>query len=97
MEFPWCLKKVSRVLQKSFQCGSLRGVLKAFQWYLKAVSLEFLEGFNEVPGCFMKLSRVYQRKVIEVYGNFKGVSKNLRGVLGKFHGCHREVSGVFHG
>ena len=63
MEFPWCLKKVSRVLQKSSQCGSLRGVLRAFQWCLKAVSMEFLEGFNEVPGCFMKLSRVCQRKL----------------------------------
>ena len=35
------------------------------------------------------------KEVIEVYGNFEGVSKNFRGVLGKFHGCHREISRVF--
>ena len=34
------------------------------------------------------------KEVIEVYGNFEGVSKNFRGVLGKFHGCHREISRV---
>ena len=34
------------------------------------------------------------KEVIEVYGNL-GVSKNFRGVLGKFHGCHREISRVF--
>ena len=35
------------------------------------------------------------KEVIEVYENFEGVSKNFRGVLGKFHGCHREISRVF--
>ena len=35
------------------------------------------------------------KEVIEVYGNFEGVSKNFQGVLGKFHGCHREISRVF--
>ena len=29
------------------------------------------------------------KEVIDVYGNYEGVSKNLRGVLGKFYGCHR--------
>ena len=35
------------------------------------------------------------KEVIEVYGNLEGVSKNFQGVLGKFHGCHREISRVF--
>ena len=35
------------------------------------------------------------KEVIEVYGNFEGVSMKIRGVLGKFHGCHREISRVF--
>ena len=34
-------------------------------------------------------------EVIEVYGNFEGVSKIFQGALGKFHGCHREISRVF--
>ena len=35
------------------------------------------------------------KEVIEVYGNFEGVSKNFRGVLGKFHGCQIRISRVF--
>jgi len=35
------------------------------------------------------------KEVIEVYGNLEGVSKDFQGVLGKFHGCHREISRVF--
>ena len=35
------------------------------------------------------------KEVIEVYGNFEGFSKNSRGVSGKFHGCHREITRVF--
>ena len=35
------------------------------------------------------------KEVIEVYGNFEGVSKNSRGVLVKFHGCHRKITRVF--
>ena len=27
--------------------------------------------------------------------NFEGVSKNFRGVIGNFCGCHREISRVF--
>ena len=34
-------------------------------------------------------------EVIVVYENFEGGSKNFRGVLGKFHGCHREITRVF--
>ena len=30
-----------------------------------------------------------------MYGNLEGVSKNFQGVLGKFHGCHRKISGAF--
>ena len=59
----------------------------------ETVSREIQEGFEEVPGCLMKFSRVCQ--VIEVYGNFKDVSKNIRGILGKCHGCHREICRVF--
>ena len=41
------------------------------------------------------VSKECAKEVIEVYGNFEGVSKNFRGVLGKFHGCLREISRVF--
>ena len=30
-----------------------------------------------------------------MYGNLEGVTKNFQGVLGKFHGCQREISRVF--
>ena len=30
-----------------------------------------------------------------MHGNFKDVSKNFRGALRKFHGCHREITRVF--
>ena len=42
-----------------------------------------------------QLAKECVKEVIEVYGNFEGVSKNSRGVLGKFHGCHREITRVF--
>ena len=53
MNFPWWFKKVSRVLQNSFQCGSFTGVLRAksiswvFQESLKGVFLKVFEASSK--------------------------------------------------
>ena len=48
---------------------------------------------------FLRVSEATSKGVCQrsfaAYGNFEGVSKNFRGVLGKFHGCHREIIRVF--
>ena len=85
-------KGVSRKFSGGFRFV-FKGVWSKLQRSFKAFSREFPEGFKEVLGCFIKVSIVCQ--VIEVYGNFEGVSKNFRGVLGKFHECHMEISRVF--
>ena len=69
-------------------------MLKAFQEFLKKILRVFQEYFE---GCLKQAQKECVKLVIEVYGIFEGVSKNFRGVLGKFHGCHRDISTVFQG
>ena len=85
-------KGVSRKFSGGFRFV-FKGVWSKLQRSFKAFSREFPEGFKEVLGCFINVSIVC--RVIEVYGNCEGVSKNFCGVLGKFHECHMEISRVF--
>ena len=58
-------------------------------------SRNFQGCFRSVLRCLKQAPKECVKEVIEVYGNFEGVSKNFQGVLGKFHGCLREISRVF--
>ena len=57
--------------------GCFRSVFKVVWWMLQrsfeAVSRQFLEDFNKVPRCFMKVSGV-------CWEHFKGVSRKFEGV-----------------
>ena len=85
MKFPWCFYKVSSGLQKVFGVESIPRV--------------FQETFEGVSGVFSRVFEASSKVVCQrSYGSpwkFEGVSKNFRGVLGQFHGCHREISRVF--
>ena len=64
--------------------GCVGSISRVFQETFEGVSGGFL-------GCLKQPPKECVKEVIEVYGNFEGVSKNFQGVLGKFHGCHREI------
>ena len=63
-----------------------------FKGCFESISRVFQKTFEGVSGVFLRVfeatSKECVKEVIEVYGNFEGV-------LGKFNGCHREISTVF--
>ena len=74
MKFPWSFRNFKGVT-KRFRCGSLRGVLKAFQGAFKKLLRVFQECFL---GCLKQPPKECAKEVIEVYGNYEGVSKNFK-------------------
>ena len=64
MKFPWCFLESFKGVAKSFRCGSLRDVSKAFQGCFKKVlgvlRGSFEEVLRELQGCFKKVLRMIQ-------------------------------------
>ena len=79
MKFPWCFKKVSSVLQKSFWCGSLRGVLKAFQAFFKKLARMFHASFikRKFQECSKKVLGVFQECCEGVFCEFQRYFKEV--------------------
>ena len=66
MKYPWCIKEVSSVLEKSFQCVS-----RKFQ----GCSRVFLESFEVVTGVFLGVFEASFQEVLKQFqGSFRRVS-----------------------
>ena len=80
--------------------GCKKFLVLKFKGCVESIPRVFQETFEGVSGVFSRVFEasskvVCQRSYCSLW-KFEGVSKNFRGVLGKFHGCLREISRVFH-